>query len=183
MKRITTVCGALAFFLATAVFAGNVCAEELKVVYIDSQRVITESRVGKDAYAKLQKLSDQKEEDLKKRETKIKGLSDEIQAKSATISATAKEDLQRKYEKEVKDYNRAYKDAQDELRSTEMNLLKPWTKELEAIIKEYGEKNRIDLILDRTNPAVIYGAKRIDITDTIIELFDKRYQEKQQNQK
>lgn len=176
------ILSALAFLLVV-MGAQGASAEELKVAYIDSQRVITQSKMGKEAYAKLQKLSDQKEEDLKKRETKIKSLSDEIQAKSATLSTAAKEDLQRQYEKEVKEYNRMYKDAQDELRNTEMSILKPWTKELEAIIKDYGEKNKIDLILDRTNPAVIYASKRIDITDAIIELFDKKYQEKQSQQK
>jgi Skp family chaperone for outer membrane proteins len=158
-------------------------SEDIKIACIDSRRVITESMVGKEAYGKLQKLSDQKETELKKQEAKIKGLSEEIQAKSATMSAPAKEELQQRYEKEVKEYNRAYKDAQDDLRSTEMNILKPWTKELESIIKDYGEKNKIDLILDRNNPAVIWGSKKIDITDAIITLFDKRYQEKKDQQK
>ncbi|HPI94334.1 MAG TPA: OmpH family outer membrane protein [Deltaproteobacteria bacterium] len=163
--------------------AGTVSAQDLKIVYLDSQKVITDSLIGKDAYAKLKTLSEQKEADLKKREAKIKTLGDQIQAKSATMSAAAKDDLQKQYEKEVKEYNRSYKDAQDDLRNTEMGLMKPWTKELEGIIKEYGEKNKIDLILDRTNPAVIYGSDKIDITKTILDLFNKRYQEKQAKQK
>ncbi|HWR68153.1 MAG TPA: OmpH family outer membrane protein [Desulfomonilia bacterium] len=163
--------------------AGKASAEDLKIVYIDSQKVITESLVGKEAFAKLKALSDQKETDLKKRETKIKGISDQIQAKSATMSASAKEDLQKQYEKEVKEYNRTYKDAQDELRNEEMKILKPWTKDLEEIIKNYGQKNKIDLILDRTNPVVIYGSDKIDVTKAILEIFNKNYQEKQSKQK
>ncbi|HOJ15398.1 MAG TPA: OmpH family outer membrane protein [Deltaproteobacteria bacterium] len=183
MKRhVTWVCILLTVLFVSCLPAGS-RAEELKIACIDSRRVITESMVGKDAYEKLKKLSEQKESELKKQEAKIKSLSDEIQAKSATMSASAKEDLQQRYEKEVKEYNRSYKDAQDDLRNTEMNLLKPWTKELEAIIKDYGEKNKIDLILDKTNPAVIYGSKKVDITDAIISLFDKRYQEKSSQQK
>ena len=176
----------LAFLCAACLLlsmVGTASAQELKIVYIDSQKVITDSLVGKDAFVKLKALSEQKETDLKKREAKIKGISDQIQAKSATMSAAAKDDLQKQYEKEVKEYNRAYKDAQEDLRSTEMGLMKPWTKELEAIIKEYGEKNKIDLILDRTNPAVIYGSERVDVTRAILELFNKRYQEKQAKQK
>lgn len=163
--------------------AGKASAEDLKIVYIDSQKVITESLVGKEAFGKLKALSDQKEADLKKREAKIKGLSDQIQAKSATMSASAKEDLQKQYEKEVKEYNRTYKDAQDELRNEEMKILKPWTKDLEEIIKNYGQKNKIDLILDRTNPVVIYGSDKIDVTKAILEIFNKNYQEKQSKQK
>lgn len=180
MNRFLALLCAACFLFTTA---GIVSAQDLKIVYLDSQKVMTESLVGKDAFAKLKSLSEQKEADLKKREAKIKGISDQIQAKSATMTAAAKDELQKQYEKEVKDYNRAYKDAQEELRSMEMGLVKPWAKELEDIVKEYGDKNRVDLILDRTNPAVIYGSERIDITKPILDLFNRRYQEKQAKQK
>ena len=178
-RFVAALCATCLMFSA----AGKASAEDLKIVYIDSQKVITESLVGKEAFGKLKALSDQKEADLKKREAKIKGLSDQIQAKSATMSASAKEDLQKQYEKEVKEYNRTYKDAQDELRNEEMKILKPWTKDLEEIIKNYGQKNKIDLILDRTNPVVIYGSDKIDVTKAILEIFNKNYQEKQSKQK
>ena len=174
-RFLTLLCAACVLFS----LAGTATAQDLKIVYIDSQKVITDSLAGKDAFVKLKALSEQKETDLKKRETKIKGISDQIQAKSATMSAAAKEDLQKQYEKEVKDYNRAYKDAQDDLRNTEMGIMKPWTKELEAIIKEYGEKNKIDLILDRTNPAVIYGSDRMDVTRQILEIINMPYPRQQ----
>ncbi|MCK7471779.1 MAG: OmpH family outer membrane protein [Desulfomicrobium escambiense] len=41
-----------------------------------------------------------------------------------------------------------------------MKILKPWSKDLEDIIKAYGEKNNIDLILDKTNPVVIYAIRQ-----------------------
>ena len=173
-RFLTLLCAACVLFS----LAGTATAQDLKIVYIDSQKVITDSLAGKDAFVKLKALSEQKETDLKKRETKIKGISDQIQAKSATMSAAAKEDLQKQYEREVKDFNRAYKEAQEDLRSEEMKILKPWTKDLEDIIKDYGKKNKIDLILDKTNPVVVYASDRIDITAAIVELFDKHYQQK-----
>jgi outer membrane protein len=175
MSRCMTVaCAAL----VVVFIAGAVSAQDLKIVYIDSQKVLADSMVGKEAFAKLKTMSEAKEADLKKKETKIKGLSDQLQAKSATMSATAREDLQKQYEREVKDFNRSYKEAQEDLRSEEMKILKPWTKDLEYIIKEYGKKNKIDLILDRTNPVVVYASDMIDITSAIVDLFDKHYQQK-----
>jgi outer membrane protein len=175
MTRFTTIaCAAL-----MAVFvAGTVSAQDLKIVYIDSQKVLADSQVGKEAFTKLKTMSEAKEADLKKKEAKIKGLSDQLQAKAATMKPEAKDDLQKQYEREVKDFNRAYKEAQEDLRSEEMKILKPWTKDLEDIIKDYGKKNKIDLILDRTNPVVVYASDRIDITAAIVDLFDKHYQQK-----
>jgi outer membrane protein len=158
--------------------AGTLPAQEPKIVYIDSQKILYESAAGKEAYKQLSTLKDQKEGEIQKRQNKLKGLSDSIQAKSATMSTSAKEDLEAQYEREMKDYNRYIKDAQDDLRRTEASLMKPWGKELDDIIKEYGEKHGIDLILDKANPVIIYSSKKIDITELIMDLFNKRYQEK-----
>jgi outer membrane protein len=158
--------------------AGALPAQEAKVVYIDSQRILYESAAGKEAYKQLSTMKDQKEGEIQKRQGKLKGLSDSIQAKSATMSASAKDELEAQYERELKDYNRYVKDAQDELRQKESALMKPWGKELDDIIKDYGEKHAIDLILDKANPVIIFSSKKIDITDEIMSIFNKRYQEK-----
>jgi len=175
MNRCITV---LVMTFVVVFSAGALTAQELKVVYIDSQRILYESAAGKEAYTQLSSLKEQKEGEVQKRQEKLKTMNDNIQAKSATMSASAKEELAAQYERELKDYNRYVKDAQDELRNMEMKLLKPWSKELDDIIKGYGEKNSIDLILDKTNPVVIFASKRIDVTDQIMDLFNKRYQEK-----
>ncbi len=158
--------------------AGALPAQEAKVVYIDSQRILYESAAGKEAYKQLSAMKDQKEGEIQKRQSKLKGLSESIQAKSATMSAPAKDELEAQYERELKDYNRYVKDAQDELRQKESALMKPWGKELDDIIKDYGEKHGLDLILDKANPVIIYSSKKIDITDQIMDIFNKRYQEK-----
>lgn len=158
---------------------GTLSAQEAKIVYIDSQRILYESAPGKEAYKQLSTLKEQKEAEIQKRQNKLKSLSESIQAKSATMSAPAKDELEAQYERELKDYNRYVKDAQDELRQKESSLMRPWGKELDDIIKDYGEKHAIDLIFDKTNPVIIYSSKKIDITDQIMDLFNKRYKEKQ----
>jgi outer membrane protein len=175
MKRFIS---ALALTLMITFAAGTLSAQDTKVVYIDSQRILYESAAGKEAYKQLSTMKDQKEAEVQKRQNKLKSLSESIQAKSATMSAAAKDDLEAQYERELKDYNRYVKEAQEDLRSMEMKLLKPWSKELDDIIKSYGEKNGIDLVLDKTNPVIIYASNKIDITNQIMDLFNKRYQEK-----
>jgi hypothetical protein len=46
-----------------------------------------------------------------------------------------------------------------------------------AIIDEYGDQHNIDIILDRRDPGIIYTSEKLDITDGILELYDKKYKE------
>jgi outer membrane protein len=175
MKRIIVAFFAVCLICATS---GTLSAQDTKIVYLDSQKILMESLAGKDAYKQLNTLKDQKASELEKKQNKLKTMADQLQAKSATMTATAREDLEGKYDKELKDYNRSVKDAQDDLRRKEMEFLKPFSKDLDEIIKAYSEKNNIDLVLDKQNPAIVYANPKIDITNQIITAFDKNNQEK-----
>jgi len=174
MKRI------IAFFTACFIFSmsGTLMALDTKIAYIDSQKILYESQAGKEAYKQLNTMKDQRAAELEKKQEKLKTMNEQIQAKSATMSTAARDDMEAKYDKELKDYNRALKDAQDDLKRKEMEFLKPFSKDLDEIIKAYSEKNGIDIVLDKQNPAVVYAAPKIDITSQIITAFDKRNQEK-----
>jgi outer membrane protein len=175
MKRIIVAFFAVCLICATS---GTLSAQDTKIVYLDSQKILMESLAGKDAYKQLNTLKDQKASELEKKQNKLKTMADQLQAKSVTMTVTAREDLEAKYDKELKDYNRAVKDAQDDLRRKEMEFLKPFSKDLDEIIKAYSEKNNIDMVLDKQNPAVVYANPKIDITTQIITAFDKHNQEK-----
>ncbi len=175
MKRII-----IAFFTICLLCwaSGTLRAQDTKIVYLDSQKILYESQAGKEAYKQLNTMKDQKSSELEKKQNKLKTMADQLQAKSATMSSSAREDLEAKYDKELKDYNRAVKDAQDELRRKEMEFLKPFSKDLDEIIKAYSERNNIDIVLDKQNPAIVYANPKIDITNQIVTAFDKHNQEK-----
>jgi len=175
MKRITIAFFTLCLLCATS---GTLLAQDTKIVYLESQRILMESQAGKEAYKQLSSLKDQKASELEKKQNKLKTMADQLQAKSATMSASAREDLEAKYDKELKDYNRAVKDAQDELRRKEVEFLKPFSKDVDEVIKAYSEKNKIDIVLDKQSGVIAYADPKIDITSQIIAAFDKHNQEK-----
>ena len=140
------------FFLAICLFfaaSGTLCAQDTKIAFLDSQKILMESQAGKEAYKQLNSLKDQKSDELEKKQAKLKTMADQLQAKSATMTTQAREDLETKYDKELKEYNRSVKDAQDDLRRKEVEFLKPFSKDLDYVIKAHAEKNNIDMVLDK----------------------------------
>jgi outer membrane protein len=175
MKRIVA---ALFTAFLICVFSGAVFAADAKIACFDSQKMLYESLAGKDAYKQLSTMKDQRSAELEKKQEKLKTMNEQLQAKSATMTAAAREELEGKYDKELKEYNRALKDAQDDLRRKEMEIMKPFSKDLDEIVKAYCEKNGIDIVFDKQNPAIFYAGPKIDITTQIMAAFDKRYQER-----
>lgn len=175
MKRFIPVIVAL--FVSVG-FCAQGQAADSKIVYMDSQRILTDSIAGKEAYGQLEKLKNERQKDIDKMQDSLKKLGEEIQVKGATMKETAKLELQSKYESELKNYNRYVKDAQEELRRRELALVKPISDEVNTIIDEYGNQNSIDIILDRRDPGIIYTSSKLDITDAILKLYDAKRQQK-----
>jgi outer membrane protein len=175
MKRFIT---ALGITLMITFAASILSAQDGKIVYMDSERILSESDMGKETYKLLSSMKEKHEAEINMRQHKLNSLKESIQVKSATMSPAAKDDLEAQYEREHKEYERYVQDAKDEMRNTEVKLLNPWSKEVESIVKSYAEKNGIDLVLDKAKPAIVYASNKIDITDQIIDLFNKRYKVK-----
>jgi outer membrane protein len=176
MKRLLPI--ALALLIALPVLCSQGNAADLKIVYIDSQRILTDSIAGKEAYAQLEKVSAERRKEIDKMQDAIKKLGEEIQVKGPTMKEAAKADLQSRYETEVKNLNRYAKDAEDELRRKQMVLVKPISDEVNEIIADYGKKNDIDLILDTRAPGMVYNSAKGDITDAILKLYDAKHKKK-----
>ncbi|HNY63806.1 MAG TPA: OmpH family outer membrane protein [Deltaproteobacteria bacterium] len=181
MKRFIPV--AVALLIALPGLVGQVNAADLKIAYIDSQRILTDSIAGKEAYAQLEKISNERRKEIDKMQEKIKKLGEEIQAKGATMKEAAKAELQSKYESEVKSLNRFAKDADEELRRKQLVLVKPISDEVNEIIADYGKKNDIDLIFDTRAPGMVFNSAKGDITDAILKLYDAKHKKTEKTEK
>lgn len=174
MKRFMPLAAALIAFFALSLPSH---AADLKIYYMDSQRILTDSLAGKDAYKQLEVLKEERQQEIDKMQANLKRMTDEMAAKGLSMNESARLDLQSNYDNELKKYNRFVKDAQEELRRKELTLIKPISDEVSAIIDEYGDQHTIDIILDRRDPGIIYTSDKLDITDAILELYNKQYKE------
>jgi outer membrane protein len=172
MKRFALPTAAL---VAIFFFSLQVQAADLKIYYIDSQRILTDSLAGKEAYTQLEALKDERQKEIDKVQETLKKIATDISVKGPSMNESAKVELQGRYENELKKYNRLVKDAQEELRRKELTLIKPISEEVGAIIDEYGKSNAIDLLLDRRDPGIIFASDELDVTDAILEQYNKKH--------
>jgi outer membrane protein len=175
LKRFIT---ALCMTLMIIFVAGTLSANDGKIAYIDTQRILSESDPGKTVYKQLSSMKEKKEAAARKMRDKLNSVRETIQAKSATMTPAANGDLKVKYEHDLNEYERYVQDAKDDLRKTEIKLVYPLGKELDGIIKSYAEKNGIDIVLNKANPVIVHASNKIDITNPIMNLFNKLYKEK-----
>jgi len=164
-----------AVFLTFTLGPGSVHAE-LKVGVVDLQRAMELSAEGQKAKAVFQQKVEKIQRDLKERQDRLTVLKDQMerQATSGLLSAGARSDMEREYQDRLRDFKRLYEDYQEEMRREDGELSERILRRLIEVIEGMGMKGGYDLILEKTQSAVLYRSNAVDLTDQVIKEFDQR---------
>lgn len=166
--------------LIKCVYAQN--TNTLKIGVIDVKKVIKNSKYGQEVMNKLQQKYNELSAKIQEKAKKIQALKDEIEKKSSLWSQEVKEKKQSEYQKMLRELKTMQEDAQYEMKEYEKKMLDPVFKELEKVIDEFVKVEKYDLILEKNQPGIYYVSEELDLTQRIIDLFDKHYEKLKKKQ-
>ena len=160
------------FVITYLIFGITNSFAENKVVYIDMNRILNESKVGIFVEKELTKIHNAKLNNFKQIEEKLK--KEEIGLISKR-NIMARED----FDKKVKVLNEEAQKYQDERRKwfdgitvKRNNARAEVLESLDPILTEHFEQNQISIMLYKRNIAI--GSSELDITDAIIDELNKK---------
>ena len=158
---------------ATLLIASVALAEgALKIGYVDLQRALNESESGKKAKEDFKVQVDKLQAQLKRQKDEIDSLKDQLEKKSVVMKEEERANLEDEYRRKLRDFERNYKDSQADLQKKDNELTGAIIKDLQDIIREYGEREGYTLILEATSSAVLYGTKSADLTDEVMRQYN-----------
>lgn len=165
----------------TCVFVGLLCIpslaaaqSSLKLGYVDLQRALNESVAGKRAKEDFKAELERMEQKLESRKKEVERLREELEKKGLLLREEERETLERDYRQKLRDFERLYKDSQQELQIKDRELTGRILEELRMVLQEIGEQGNYTLILEGNNTVVLYGSKAIDLTETVINTYNQR---------
>lgn len=169
MKRI-----ALTALLAAALVLAAEAAWAFTVGFIDLNRAVVESEYGVKVKGEIDELIKKRRTEIEARIKERDKLKDEIEKQSGT--GLVSEDAMRKkvaeFERLSRDIERFYNDTNEELEKLERDRYTSLLKEVSDVASDYGRQNKYDLLL--RSEAVLYSVDGVDITDKVIEAFNKK---------
>jgi len=145
-------------------------AEELKIGYVDIEKVFNQYSGTKTAKEKLKKDVDKEQKLLEQEKNAIKKELDELEKKSAVLDKkqlnAKKEELQQKAEQ----LQEKTLDVQQKLIAKEKELTANIIDEIRAIIAKVGKEKKYDYIFEKT--ILLYGGE--DITYLVIKAINEQ---------
>jgi outer membrane protein len=182
MKK--TCLSGLLVALAAAATASAQEGRPARVAVVDTTRISSESLMGKDYAAQLEKLSTgiqalrtQKQADLGKLDTAIKALEDEIQKQGAVLSDEAREKKQQELTRKNRERAAFLEDGQAEIsRETERAQQKAqainaeFQGKIRPLVEQVAQEKGVDIVIEAT--VTVWADRTQDITAAVIAKSD-----------
>ena len=160
------------FLIIIFIIMPQVVHAEGKIAYLDIQKILQTSNIGKSTLNELNSISQKNIETIKGKEAALKKKEEEIKLKKNLLS---QDELSQEIEKLKKNFINL-RNEKDKL-SSEFNKLKNdkmnlFFEKISPIVQEFMKENNIEILLDRKN--IFIGKANSDITNDIILAINKK---------
>jgi outer membrane protein len=164
----------LALFTLVFLQAAPLAAQSVKIGVVDLQKFQKNSRAYQKASLTLKKKFDEMQQKLNDERNALSKLDEEFKKQSMMLSLDAQEDKKRELEKKQREYKFLYDEYTQEMKDTEVEAMKKIMKELQKILDKIGEKEGYTIILEQRTVGLMYFNKALDLTDRVIDAYDKQ---------
>ena len=153
---------------ATMSLPWAVVAQELKIGYVNSERVLREAAPAKAAQLKLEGEFSKRERELADQAQRLKGAAEKLDKEAPTLSESERGRRQRELVEQDRDMQRKRREFQEDLTQRKNEELATVVERANRVIKQIFDAEKYDVILQEA----IFAGPRVDITEKVIKTLN-----------
>ena len=154
--------------LLLAACSAPAMAQEIKIGYVNSERVLREAAPAKAAQTKLEAEFSKREKELNDQGVKLKTSADKLEKDTPTLSQGEQARRQRELVELDRDIQRKRREFQEDLNQRRNEELASVVERANRVIKQIFDAEKYDVILQE----VVFASNRVDITDKVIRVLN-----------
>jgi len=167
-KQLVAAAALSALSLGLSLAAPSASAEELKIGYVNSERVMREAAPAKAAQAKLEAEFSKREGEVNDMGNKLRTAAAKLEKEGPTLSEAERSRRQRDLVEQDRDFKRKQRELQEDLNQRKNEELAAVVERANKVIRQIFEQEKYDLILQE----VIFAGPRVDITKKVIDAMN-----------
>ena len=140
-------------------------AADIKIGFIDADRVNRESVPAERATKKLEKEFAPREQELRKLEQQIKSLQAQLEKDGLTMSDSDRRNKENELGRQTREFQRLQREFREDLNLRRNEELASLFERANKVIRQIAEAEKYDLILQEA----VFRSPRIDITEKVLK--------------
>ena len=150
----------------------TVQAAEAPIAIVSMQKILEESKKGKEIQKKFESSVASEKKEVEKREGAIKKMQEEYNRDEATMSDEQRRKKQRDIQKHIGDLQQYVSEAQEKMSAKRTELLKTLVEPAKEIVVKVAKEKGIGAVFERGESGLLYAADAIDLTPEVIKRID-----------
>lgn len=175
MKRaISTVFAASLAAVAAAQTApsGAPASASVRIAVIDVERLVRDSALGKEAFGRVKKLSDDKKSENDRLQKELRDIEQKLSTQGQSLSDDKREQLQKQYNEKGIDYKSFTEKATRDLDQAQKKELADLERRVFPIITQLGKERGYTLIFNKFQSGLVFADDAADITEDVLKRFN-----------
>jgi len=146
-------------------------AAEIRIAFVDMDRVVAVSAEGKAASARLDDLRAKKSAEVAERSKQVQALQDKLSAGATVLNDVARARLQREFQRAQVNFQRFSEDAQAELHEAQQQALQSFNAQLFPVIRQVAAEKNLWAVFG-SDSGLLWFNPAADLTDEIAKRLD-----------
>jgi outer membrane protein len=153
--------------LMSALFVGGASASELKVGYVNTQRIFRDAPAAQKAAKKLEGEFAKRDQDLQRLSKQLQGLQENLEKNAVTMAEGDRRAKEKEFGELSRDFQRKQREFREDLNLRQNEENAAVIEKANKAIRQIADSEKYDLILQD----VVWVSPRLDITDRVIKVL------------
>ena len=154
----------------TLLAAAGATAQELKIGFVNSDRVLREATLAKAAQTRLETEFSKRQKEGEDAANKLKTAADKLDKDAPTLGEAERSRRQRDLVEQDRELQRKRREFQEDLNQRKNEELASVVERANKVVKQIYDTEKFDLILQ--GDVVVFASARVDITDKVIKALN-----------
>ncbi|QCB45215.1 OmpH family outer membrane protein [Hydrogenophaga sp. PAMC20947] len=154
----------VALALAASALAVSAMAQDFRIGFVSTDRILREANQAKSAQTKLEQEFSKREKEIQSQAAQLKSVSEKFEREAPTLPEAQRVTRQRQLVDQDRDFQRKQREFQEDLTLRKNEELQLVLERANRVIKQVAENEKYDLILQEA----VYINPKHDITDKVL---------------
>lgn len=151
--------------LMSTLFMTGASAAELKVGYVNTQRIFRDAPAAQKAAKKLEGEFAKRDQDLQRMAKQLQGLQENLEKNAVTMAESDRRAKEKEFGELSREFQRKQREFREDLNLRQNEENAAVIEKANKAIKQIAEADKFDLVLQD----VVWVSPRLDITDRVIK--------------
>jgi outer membrane protein len=168
MKRLAVLVAAL------TVSGACLAADAPTIGYVDMQQVLQESKLGKQAQAKLKEKFGPKSEEFAKEEQAIAQQKQTLERDKPLMSKDQIKKKEEEIQKKLEAFQKSAGGIQQELQKEQQKLAQAIVGPAQEVVQAMSKEKKMGMVFERSQAGILYTDSALDLTKDVIKRLDEK---------